>query len=191
MNEYWTWTKINNVPFVWKCARNPYEIFYSNPNLTLSVLKGHWKKHNISLSNFGHFNIQWSEIENSTAGFLQPKCNKRCSKIHKKYFERLFDRSLLFEVFISKVVFFPEWDLQEQITVFLSKTDSRYFFSDILFSLYWQNYIVFDSQVAGGLSTGLSVRETVIKETNEEANLPKHIATQMKPAGCVRYLLTY
>ena len=46
----------------------------------------------------------------------------------------------------------------------------------------------FDSQVAGGLSTGLSVRETVIKETNEEANLPKHIATQMKPAGCVRYL---
>ena len=46
----------------------------------------------------------------------------------------------------------------------------------------------FDSQVAGGLSTGLSVRETVIKETNEEANLPKHIATQMKPAGCVRYI---
>ena len=47
----------------------------------------------------------------------------------------------------------------------------------------------FDSQVAGGLSTGLSVRETVIKETNEEANLPKHISTQMKPAGCVRYLV--
>ena len=65
----------------------------------------------------------------------------------------------------------------------------KIFFSDILFSLYWQNYIVFDSQVAGGLSTGLSVRETVIKETNEEANLPKHIATQMKPAGCVRYLV--
>jgi len=44
-----------------------------------------------------------------------------------------------------------------------------------------------DNFVAGGLSTGLSVRETVIKETNEEANLPKHIATQMKPAGCVSF----
>lgn len=42
-----------------------------------------------------------------------------------------------------------------------------------------------DNFVAGGLSTGLSVRETVIKETNEEANLPKDLANNMKPAGCV------
>jgi len=44
-----------------------------------------------------------------------------------------------------------------------------------------------DNFVAGGLSTGLSIRETVVKETNEEANLPKHIANQMKPAGCVSF----
>ena len=43
-----------------------------------------------------------------------------------------------------------------------------------------------DNFVAGGLSSGYSIRETVIKETEEEANLPKHIAEKMEPAGCVR-----
>lgn len=42
-----------------------------------------------------------------------------------------------------------------------------------------------DNFVAGGLSTGYSIRETVIKETEEEANLPKHLAERMQAAGCV------
>ena len=98
-------------------------------------------------------------------------------------------KHIFFEVFIPKIVYFLfKGDLQEDINVFLIK--ARWFLQDIFF---WYSILTtdkitffFDSQVAGGLSTGLSVRETVIKETNEEANLPKHIATQMKPAGCVR-----
>lgn len=43
-----------------------------------------------------------------------------------------------------------------------------------------------DNFVAGGLSSGYSIRETVIKETNEEANLPRNIAERMVSAGCVR-----
>ncbi len=43
-----------------------------------------------------------------------------------------------------------------------------------------------DNFVAGGLSSGYSIRETVIKETEEEASLPRHIAERMEPAGCVR-----
>ena len=42
-----------------------------------------------------------------------------------------------------------------------------------------------DNFVAGGLSSGYSVRETVIKETEEEANLPRHIAERMQAAGCI------
>jgi len=42
-----------------------------------------------------------------------------------------------------------------------------------------------DNFTAGGLSTGYSIRDTVIKETEEEANLPKHLAENMEPAGCV------
>jgi len=44
-----------------------------------------------------------------------------------------------------------------------------------------------DNFVSGGLSTGYSVRETVIKETNEEANLPLELAEKIQPAGCVSF----
>lgn len=45
----------------------------------------------------------------------------------------------------------------------------------------------FDNFVAGGLSTGHSIRQTVIKETFEEANLPTHLAEKMQPKGCVSF----
>mgnify|MGYP001167012368 FL=1 len=44
----------------------------------------------------------------------------------------------------------------------------------------------FDNFVAGGLSVGLSVKETAIKESQEEANLPKNIAENVEAAGSIR-----
>ncbi|XP_038638464.1 LOW QUALITY PROTEIN: thiamin pyrophosphokinase 2 [Scyliorhinus canicula] len=42
-------------------------------------------------------------------------------------------------------------------------------------------------QVAGGLSAGLGVKETLIKECEEEACIPKSIARTAKPAGTISY----
>ncbi|GCB83125.1 hypothetical protein scyTo_0023642, partial [Scyliorhinus torazame] len=42
-----------------------------------------------------------------------------------------------------------------------------------------------DNLVAGGLSAGLGVKETLIKECEEEACIPKSIATTAKPAGTI------
>lgn len=47
------------------------------------------------------------------------------------------------------------------------------------------------SKVAGGISSGETIKEAVIKECEEEANLPKHYFDRMKPAGCVRYRLIF
>ena len=41
-------------------------------------------------------------------------------------------------------------------------------------------------EVAGGIASGDSIRETAIKESDEEANLPKNLSDQLKPAGCIR-----
>jgi 8-oxo-dGTP pyrophosphatase MutT (NUDIX family) len=40
-------------------------------------------------------------------------------------------------------------------------------------------------QVGGGLSSGLGIRETAIKEAFEEANVPQDIAMKMKSVGIV------
>ena len=45
-----------------------------------------------------------------------------------------------------------------------------------------------DNFVGGGLSSGMGVRETAIKEAGEEANVPEHLAVQMKQAGSVSFL---
>lgn len=44
-----------------------------------------------------------------------------------------------------------------------------------------------DNTVAGGISSGMSVLDTVIKESMEEASIPEEIARQAKPVGCVSY----
>ena len=41
-------------------------------------------------------------------------------------------------------------------------------------------------KVAGGISSGETIKEATIKECEEEANLPKDVIATMKPAGCVR-----
>ena len=41
-------------------------------------------------------------------------------------------------------------------------------------------------KVAGGIASGETIKEAVIKECEEEANLPEHWFDRMKPAGCVR-----
>ena len=48
----------------------------------------------------------------------------------------------------------------------------------------------FDNFVAGGLSVGLDVKETAIKESQEEANLPQNIAENLEAAGSIR-LVSY
>jgi len=45
-----------------------------------------------------------------------------------------------------------------------------------------------DNFVGGGLSDGLGVLETAIKEAGEEANVPEHLAVNMKQAGVVSFL---
>ena len=45
-----------------------------------------------------------------------------------------------------------------------------------------------DNFVGGGLSAGMGVRETAIKEAGEEANVPEHLAVQMKQVGSVSFL---
>ena len=43
-------------------------------------------------------------------------------------------------------------------------------------------------KASGGISSGYSIRETAIKESEEEAGLPEDLAkTLLKPAGCIRY----
>ena len=41
-------------------------------------------------------------------------------------------------------------------------------------------------KVCGGIASGETVKEAVIKECEEEANLHSHFFDLMKPAGCVR-----
>lgn len=42
-----------------------------------------------------------------------------------------------------------------------------------------------DNMVCGGLSVGYGVRETAIKEAAEEASIPEHLTTDMRPAGAI------
>ena len=46
---------------------------------------------------------------------------------------------------------------------------------------------VVDSFVGGGLSEGLGVLETAVKEAAEEANVPEDLAVGMKAAGSVSF----
>ena len=48
-----------------------------------------------------------------------------------------------------------------------------------------------DNFVGGGLPAGIGVRENAIKEAGEEANLPEHLAVQMKQLGSVSLLREY
>ena len=44
----------------------------------------------------------------------------------------------------------------------------------------------FHFQATGGISSGDTIKETAFKESFEEANITESLASQMKPAGCVR-----
>lgn len=46
---------------------------------------------------------------------------------------------------------------------------------------------MWDNFVSGGLSEGLGVSDTAVKEAQEEANVPPDLAKSMKPAGCVTF----
>lgn len=45
-----------------------------------------------------------------------------------------------------------------------------------------------DNVVAGGISTGYGVLDTLIKEADEEANIPPQLMTGAKAAGCLTYI---
>jgi len=45
-----------------------------------------------------------------------------------------------------------------------------------------------DNMVAGGISSGISIVETIIKECNEEAGIPESIARNVTPVGCISYI---
>ena len=47
---------------------------------------------------------------------------------------------------------------------------------------------LWDNFVGGGLSAGMGVRETAIKEAGEEANVPDHLAGQMRQVGSVSFI---
>ncbi|XP_044534154.1 nudix hydrolase 20, chloroplastic-like [Gracilinanus agilis] len=44
-----------------------------------------------------------------------------------------------------------------------------------------------DNLAAGGISAGLGVKETLVKESWEEARVPPHLAAQALPVGCLSY----
>ncbi len=44
-----------------------------------------------------------------------------------------------------------------------------------------------DNTVAGGQPFGISIRENLIKECNEEASIPRELAAQAKPVGAIAY----
>lgn len=45
-----------------------------------------------------------------------------------------------------------------------------------------------DNSVAGGIPSGLSPSESIIKESHEEASLPEEFTrTHIRPAGCISY----
>ena len=44
----------------------------------------------------------------------------------------------------------------------------------------------YDNFVAGGLSVGHGIKDTAVKESQEEANLPLDLTDRLKAAGCVR-----
>jgi hypothetical protein len=46
-----------------------------------------------------------------------------------------------------------------------------------------------DNMVAGGQPYGLSLRENVVKEAAEEANVPSILAAQAKPVGAISYVM--
>ena len=46
-----------------------------------------------------------------------------------------------------------------------------------------------DHLVAGGHGSGYSIEETMIKECEEEANIPESLARQAKPVGLVSYIM--
>lgn len=48
-----------------------------------------------------------------------------------------------------------------------------------------------DNFVGGGLPAGQGVRENAIKEAAEEANVPEHLAAQMKQVGSLSFLREY
>ncbi len=47
-----------------------------------------------------------------------------------------------------------------------------------------------DNIVAGGQPAGLSLRENVLKESHEEASLPRHVAEQAKLTSLIRYSMS-
>ncbi len=46
-----------------------------------------------------------------------------------------------------------------------------------------------DNLVAGGKPYNLGIQETIIKECQEEANIPLHLAKQAKPVGTIHYCI--
>ncbi|XP_072506819.1 uncharacterized protein [Notamacropus eugenii] len=45
-----------------------------------------------------------------------------------------------------------------------------------------------DNLAAGGMSAGLGVKETMVKESWEEARVPPELAAQAQPVGCLSYI---
>lgn len=45
---------------------------------------------------------------------------------------------------------------------------------------------MYDNMVAGGISSGIGIFETMVKECEEEAGIPKSIAKNVVPVGMIR-----
>ena len=43
-----------------------------------------------------------------------------------------------------------------------------------------------DNMVAGGISVGIGIKETMIKECEEEAGIPEELAKNVVPVGMIR-----
>ena len=43
-----------------------------------------------------------------------------------------------------------------------------------------------DNMVAGGISSGVGIFDTMVKECQEEAGIPEHLAKKVVPVGMIR-----
>ena len=49
---------------------------------------------------------------------------------------------------------------------------------------------MYDNIVAGGISSGFNIWDTLVKEADEEANMTPELIARAKPAGCICYTIT-
>ena len=77
--------------------------------------------------------------------------------------------------------------LDNTVRCFVCSILSLYCLYSTVFDIYCLIFHFFLCQVAGGISSGEKIRQTLIRECEEEAGISEKLCAQARPAGTVRY----